>query len=245
MKTPTRIALIGDYRPEVIAHQAIPQALALAAASLKCDCEASWVATDQIESDPLDRLSVFQGIWCVPGTPYRSMNGALNAIRFAREAPRPFLGTCGGFQHLIIEYARHVLGMTEADHAETSPGAHLALITPLACPMVEKEGTVHLTPGSLAVSLCGTENRVETYHCSFGISRKWENFLFGQGLKISGTDQEGEVRVIEIPHHPFLLATLFQPERSALKGLAHPLIQGFVRAACQQDRRPQSSARIS
>ena len=132
MKTTTRIALVGDYRPEALAHQAIPKALALAGASLNCECEGSWVATDQIESDPLDRLSIFQGIWCVPATPYRSMSGALNAIRIARELPRPFLGTCGGFQHVVIEYARHVLGMTEADHAESNPAAHLAIISPLA-----------------------------------------------------------------------------------------------------------------
>lgn len=234
----TRIALIGDYNPEVIAHQAIPKSIALAATSLNCDCEASWVATDQIESDPFYRLSNFQGIWCVPATPYRNMNGALNAIRFAREAPRPFLGTCGGFQHVVLEYARHVLGMTEADHAEVNPAAHLALISPLGCPLLEKEGTVHFLQGSLALSISGTENRAETYHCSFGINRKWESFLFGHGLSIAGEDQDGEVRVIEIPNHPFFIATLFQPERSALKGESHPLIQGFVQAACLQDRRP-------
>ena len=226
-----RIALVGEYSSQVIAHQAIPTALALAAASLNCEWEASWVPTDQIESDPLDRLSAFQGIWCVPATPYRSMDGALNAIRFARELPCPFLGTCGGFQHVVIEYARHVLGMSEADHAESSPGAHLALITPLACPLVEKEGTVRLLPDSLALSLCGKENLVETYHCNFGINRKWESFLFGHGLRIAGTDQDGDVRVIELLDHPFFMATLFQPERSALKGLVHPLIRAFIRAA--------------
>ena len=232
LRSIVRIALVGEYSSQVIAHQAIPKALALAATVLNCECETTWVATDQIESDPLSQLSIFQGIWCVPATPYRSMNGALNAIRFARNARRPFLGTCGGFQHVVIEYARHVLGMTEADHAESNPAAHLALITPLACPMVEKEGTVHLLPNSLALSLCGNANLVETYHCRYGINRKWEHFLFGHGLRIAGTDQDGEVRVIEIPDHPFFMATLFQPERSALRSESHPLIQGFVRAAC-------------
>ncbi len=160
------------------------------------------------------------------------MNGALNAIRFARNGHRPFLGTCGGFQHVVIEYARHVLGMAKADHAESNPAAHLALITPLACPLVEKEGTVHLLPNSLAFSICGNENLVETYHCRFGVNRKWEHFLFGHGLQIAGRDQDEEVRVIEIPDHPFFMATLFQPERSALRSESHPLIQGFVRAAC-------------
>src|SRR5204862_344720 len=80
-----------------------------------------------------ERLSPFDAIWCVPNSPYASMEGALCAIRFARESGRPFLGTCGGFQHTIIEYARNVLGFHEADHAESNPAAALPLISRLAC----------------------------------------------------------------------------------------------------------------
>ena len=65
------------------------------------------------------------------------MDGALRAIRFARETPRPFLGTCGGFQHALIEYARSVLGWADADHAESAPGAGRAVVSPLSCALVE------------------------------------------------------------------------------------------------------------
>ena len=113
------IGLVGDYDAAVPAHQAIPRALALAAAAIGRPIVAEWVPTPEIRDE--SRVAAFDGIWCVPASPYRSMEGALCAIRFAREKSRPFLGTCGGFQHAIVEYARTVLGWSDAEHAETAP----------------------------------------------------------------------------------------------------------------------------
>lgn len=111
---PIRIALIGDYDPQVTAHQAIPVALEMAAEHSGLNVQWQWLATDDIHAEtPLHR---FDGVWCVPASPYRSMDGALLAIRFAREQRRPFLGTCGGFQHAVLEYARNVLGWSDAEH---------------------------------------------------------------------------------------------------------------------------------
>ena len=76
------------------------------------------------------------------------MDGALRAIRFAREQRVPFLGTCGGFQHAVIEYARHALGRADAGHAETTPGAERAVLGALACSLVEVSDEVRLQPGS-------------------------------------------------------------------------------------------------
>ena len=94
-------------------------------------------------------LAAFDGVWCVPASPYANTEGALNAIRVAREHRIPFLGTCGGFQHAVIEYARNVLGWTAADHAEVNPQAALALIAPLSCSLVEKTGEIRLAAESL------------------------------------------------------------------------------------------------
>jgi CTP synthase (UTP-ammonia lyase) len=104
------IALIGDYDAGITAHQAIPEALRLAAQERAVAVNFEWVPTAQITTR--QRIAEFDGLWCIPGSPYRSMEGALLAIQFARESRRPFLGTCGGFQHAVIEYARHVLGWT-------------------------------------------------------------------------------------------------------------------------------------
>jgi len=71
------------------------------------------------------RAAGFDGFWCVPASPYRDIDGALRAIRFAREQRRPFLGTCGGFQHAVLEYARNVLGWADAEHGELAPNAHV------------------------------------------------------------------------------------------------------------------------
>src|SRR5262245_39920952 len=114
-----RIGLIGDHDPAVTAHRAIPRALELAAERLGVTVETEWIPTEEIENE--ERVSAFDGLWCVPASPYRSTEGALRAIRFAREQGRPFLGTCGGFQHALLEYARDVLGWSDAEHGELSP----------------------------------------------------------------------------------------------------------------------------
>jgi CTP synthase (UTP-ammonia lyase) len=121
MTTEIRIGLIGDYDASVVAHQSIPVALQLAAKELALTIVPEWVPTEEIQD--VACVAGFDGLWCVPASPYRNMEGALRAVRFAREKRRPFLGTCGGFQHAVIEYARNVLGWTNADHAETAPDA--------------------------------------------------------------------------------------------------------------------------
>lgn len=224
------IGLVGDHDPAVLAHQAIPRALALAAASLAAEVEPRWIGTDRV-GEPAVTLGPCAGIWCVPASPYRSTEGALAAIRYARERGVPFLGTCGGFQHALIEYAQNVLGVAGAAHAELDPAAADPLIAPLTCALVEQQGTIHLVPGSRAQRLCGTDTLVEGYHCSFGLNPAHEAALAAGGLVFTGRDPAGDVRVAELPSHPFWLATLFQPERAALRGEAHPLIRGFVAAA--------------
>lgn len=89
------LALIGDYNPDVIAHQAIPVALQQAADALGLTVRTQWLETDTLNTT--SALQGFDGFWCVPASPYRDIDGALRAIRFAREQRRPFLGTCGGF----------------------------------------------------------------------------------------------------------------------------------------------------
>ena len=131
--TAIKIGLIGDYSPKVPAHVAIPKALALAANETESVVETAWLATETIAQN-IRQLSSFDALWCVPASPYASMDGALSAIPFAREHRRPFLGTCGGFQHALIEYVRNVLGYREADHAESNPEAEMPLIAPLSCP---------------------------------------------------------------------------------------------------------------
>src|SRR5262245_5535839 len=112
MTTAVRIALIGDYNPAVKAHQGIPRALTLAAEASGGSCAWDWVHTSTLLKDPSAQLAGFEGLWCVPASPYANTDGAVAAIRFARVTKRPFLGTCGGFQHALLEYAEAIWGVS-------------------------------------------------------------------------------------------------------------------------------------
>ncbi len=230
-----QIALIGDYNEAVAAHRAIPLALDLAATAVGCTVAPAWIATPDLEPGT-QPLADYGAIWCVPGSPYASMAGALNAIRYAREQGVPFLGTCGGFQHALIEYARNVLGLAEADHAESNPDAALPLIAPLTCSLAEATGEILLHAGTHVREIYGQERVTEGFNCNYGVNPDYAQLLRGGALRITATDEEGQVRVVELADHPFFIATLFQPERSALKGVVHPLISAYLQAAARVAR---------
>jgi len=229
------IALIGDRDDAVTAHRAIPKALALGAQSAGVGLQAAWVATDSIVSD--DDLAGYDGFWCVPASPYRSLEGALRAIRFARTRNKPFLGTCGGFQHAVLEYARNVLGWTDAEHAETAPDAARAVIVPLACSLVEVAEPVIFRAGTRIADAYGVPEISEGYHCRYGLGPQFREAAFADGaLRIGAVDALDDVRAIELHEHPFFIATLFQPERAALRDEMPPLVRAFVAAVAERSR---------
>jgi len=225
------IALIGDYSPEAVAHRAIPKALDLVRASSGRDFEWRWIETRELRAPARD-LSEFAGIWVTPRSPYANTTGVLEAIGWARQAGRPFLGTCGGFQHALIEYARNVAGLPAAGHAETAPDAQILLVAPLACSLVEKSGAVRFAAGSRLLAAYGAEESVEEYHCNYGLNTAYRGLLEKAGLRFTAFDVDGAVRAAELPAHPFYLGTLFQPERAALRGQPPPVAKAFVDAAC-------------
>ncbi|MFJ2486947.1 CTP synthase [Pseudomonas sp. NPDC087639] len=228
------IALIGDYDPQVTAHQAIPVALGMIAEQTGRDVQYQWLPTDQILADT--SLDHFDGFWCVPASPYKSEAGALRAIRFAREQQRPFLGTCGGFQHAVLEFSRNVLGWADAEHGETSPESERAVLTPLTCSLVETVDSIDLVPGSLIAKAYETPEIREGYRCRYGVNPQFERELFKHRLQAVGHDSAGDLRAIELRDHRFFVATLFQPERAALIGQMPPLVRAFVEA-CVVPRR--------
>jgi CTP synthase (UTP-ammonia lyase) len=154
----------------------------------------------------------------------------LEAIGWARERKLPFLGTCGGFQHALIEFGRNVAGLVGADHAETAPDAQILLVTRLACSLVEKSGAVRLVAGSRLRAAYGTDQAVEGYHCNFGLNAACRQALEKAGLRFTAFDAEGDVRGAEWPEQPFFVGTLFQPERAALRGQLPPVVRAFVEA---------------
>lgn len=223
-----KIGLVGDFDESITAHQAIPPALRRAAAHAGVRADIEWVPTAEIHSPA--RVHDFEGLWCVPGSPYRSEAGALVAIHHARVMGVPFLGTCGGFQHVLLEYARHVLGWHDAAHAETHPDAQRRLLAPLACSLVEVQAPVRLLAGSTIARAYGRTSITEGYHCRYGLNPEYAAELLGGALQATAWDETGEVRAVELDGHPFFVATLFQPERAALEERDAPLASAFVAA---------------
>jgi CTP synthase (UTP-ammonia lyase) len=223
-----RVGLVGDYDAGIRAHQAIPQALARAGAAVGAEVEARWIGSDAVDEAALAGVA---GLWCVPGSPYQDMDGALRAIRWARERGVPFLGSCGGFQHAVIEYARNVVGLAEADHAESNPTAALPLVAPLACALVGARGVVRFVAGTRLAVIYGSDEAEEGYYCSYGLNPALQARIFDGRLRVAARDVDGQVRAVELDGQRFFFATLFQPELSALAERTHPLVTAFVRAA--------------
>ncbi|MEN0106265.1 MAG: CTP synthase [Pseudomonas sp.] len=230
--TTVHIGLIGDYQPDVIAHQAIPKALALAGAAVGVHVEPQWLATETLNGHK--HLAEYHGFWAVPATPYRDMDGALFAIRYAREKQVPFFGSCGGFQHALLEYARSVLGWADAEHAETHPEGKRLVIAPLVCGLVEVSGAIELAPGSQLADAYGQQQITEGYHCRYGLNPEFAKALASGPLRITAWDDERDARGIELEGHPFFVGTLFQPERAALEGRVPPITKAFIEAVMKQ-----------
>ena len=229
---PTTIAVVGDLQPGNPTHDAIAPAVAhadaLAGRAGDGATTVEWVATDDALDLPLAALDGYAGFWIAPGSPYRSMDGALRVIRYAREADRPLLGTCAGFQHLVIELARDVLGIADAAHAENDPDATNLFVTLLSCSLVGQSMTVSFRPGTRAAALYPAPSATERYYCRFGLDPARVGELEAAGMVVSGVDQDDEPRVIELPDRRFALATLFVPQTSSSPEAPHPIVAGFV-----------------
>lgn len=224
---PALIGIIGDRAPAYPVHRATEAALA----QLPEPLDFEWVPTEEIADDPAARLAGYAGLLIAPGSPYRSMEGALAAVRYAREQGVPLLGTCGGFQHVVLEYARDVLGFADADHEESNPAAARLAVTALACSLAGQDRPVKLMPGTRAAGLYQAADTIEPFFCSYGLNPEYRELLELGGMVVSGVGDDGEVRVLELPDHPFFLATLYVPMARSTPEHPHPLVSALAAAA--------------
>ena len=132
-----------------------------------------------------------------------------------------------------MEYARNVLGITEADHAETSPETSVPLIHRLECIIVGQVRPVRVLSGTIASRAYGKDMSSEHFRCNFGLNPDYRGRIEDGELRVSGVDDNGEVRIIELVHHPFFVATLFLPQLSSVPSAPHPLITAFLRATAR------------
>ena len=248
MTDAVRIGILGDFNPQFRSHHATNDALQHAAAKLNQRVESEWIPTSaMVEAGGQKKLESFDGIWASPGSPYRSFDGMLRGIEFARRRDWPFLGTCGGFQYTWIECARNVLGIVDADSAENNSGSKNIIIYPVACAMPDRakdaprlSGTIpqiRLRPGSYLQSFYSQDVVSEEFLCNFEINPDYEWTAMEAGYAVVARGAQGEIRAIESPTHRFFIATLFQPQLSSKPDAPHPLVLAFVQAAADWGRK--------
>jgi CTP synthase (UTP-ammonia lyase) len=229
-KLKPRLALVGNRAEHVPSH---PR---LELLSPQLPVEVEWLPTQDVQDDAA--LADYDGIWVIPGSPYVSKDGALRAIRYARDNGVPYLGTCGGFQHALIEYCRNVIGLVDADDVQYDSAAATPLIVPLVCSLKGQTAPLYLAAGSRIAEIFGRDGEVEaTYHCSYGLNPDFESLIADSDLQISAYDEEKAPRAVELTDHPFFVATLFQPELSSTPENIHPLIQAFADAVVAHAQR--------
>ena len=226
------VLVIGDFDRGFAPHVATNAAIEHSAAALGLDVEVGWRATEPLDKD-LGDVTEADALWCAPGSPYRSLTGAVAALRFGRENGVPTLGTCGGCQHIIIEFARNVLGFSDAQHAEYDPYASRLFISSLACSLAGRTMAVNLTSGSRVAEMYAVARTEEQYYCNFGLNDDYRTPLENAGLLVTGVDDDGEARVLELSEHRFYVATLFVPQNRSTADQPHPLVNEFLRAAAE------------
>jgi CTP synthase (UTP-ammonia lyase) len=250
-EAPLRIGIVGDFDRGKHSHWATEAALFHAAARLGLSVEPRWVPTSSLAASGSEEgLAEFDGIWGAPGSPYLSLLGMLRAIEYARVRDRPFLGTCGGFQHALIEFTRNVLGIRDADSAEHTPDGRNIVISLVQCPLPGPAsgplmcGTdvAQVVPGTLLEQCCGSGDLRGEYFCSFETNRDFVPRWVGRGLRVAALGAEREMRAFELPQNRFFVATLFQPQLSSSFQRPHRIIEGYLRA-CSSERVHQGSAR--
>ncbi len=226
MNSIIKIGIIGDYdgRPS---HTATEAALKHSASKLEFEIEYTWLPTPTFDTT-VQELHIYDGLWSAPGSPYKSMNGALNAIQFARENNCPYLGTCGGFQHAVIEFGRNVLHSDALRDINFNPYLPNNYITALSCSLVGQARNISLDKTWGLYHIYGCAKITEKYNCSFGLNKDFQKILTEHGFKVVGYDENDEARIMTIENHPFFIATLFQPQLSSTLENPHPLINEYL-----------------
>jgi CTP synthase (UTP-ammonia lyase) len=221
------VAALGDRNPAVVTHREADAAIALAPAGV----DIAWVSSSGA------RVEGFDGIWVMPGTPYRDEAAVMAAIRFAREEGVPILGTCGGFQQMAVELARNVAGIEDAGHTETEPGSPEPVIHGLGCSLVGEERTVTPVAGTRFASIRGTDPFAGFHYCNYGLNERYLPRLEEAGMVAAARADDAGIEAFELPGHPFYLATLFQPQMgSSSASELSPILAAFLDAAVERSR---------
>ena len=231
-----RIAVIGDYNPNEESHRLIMESIKDVEAEIQGELEAQWIMSDALDVSA-EHLKRFDGFWFSPGSPYRNADSVLSAIQYARENKVPALGTCAGFQHMVIEFARNVLGLPHADSEENDPECADAVIGKLSCTLVRKKEQLEiLDSGSLLARTAGGQGFIGEYRCNYGFNEAYRSAFQNSNLISAIVESEnGYFRGFELKGHPFFVGTLFIPQLDFRGNGPYRIIQAFVKAVQNQN----------
>lgn len=220
------LLILGENNPAWETHAATNAAIMHSGDSLAHTIKAEWCSTATITRRQMQAAG---GFWMATGAPYSSMDAALEVIRYARQHHVPCLGTCQGFQHIMLEYAQSHLGIAHPGHAEYDRNHATPFITELACSLQGSESEIEIMADSVAFAAYGQRRTTERFYCRYGINDSFRTDIGGGGLRVSGIDPLGEIRIVEYPDHPFMVGTLFVPQARSHAENPHPLVTAFIR----------------
>jgi CTP synthase len=236
------IALIGKYVELKDSYKSIAESFIHAGAANEVAVDIRWIHSEELTvRNVMDKLHGIDAVLVAPGFGSRGIDGKLEAIRFARENNIPFFGICLGMQMATVEFARHVLGLTDADSSEMKEYTTNPVISLMAeqKTVINKGGTMRLgsypcrlNKNSLAYKAYGQDLVEERHRHRFEFNNDYKEVFEKAGFRATGINPEsGLVEIIEIDNHPYFLAAQFHPEYKSTVMNPHPLFVSFVKAA--------------
>lgn len=247
-KETLKIGLVGKYTRLFDAYLSVTEALKHAGYANRCKVNTTLISAEKLlNKDVSEILSHYSGILVPGGFGIRGIEGKIDAIKYVRKNKIPFLGICLGMQCAVIEFARNVVGLANANSSEFNPKTPHPVIDllPEQKYIKEKGGTMRLgvypcklTPDTKAFSAYKKELIYERHRHRYEFNNEYLDILIKSGLIISGKSPDGKlVEMIELKDHPWFIAEQFHPEFKSRPNRAHPLFIGFIKASLEHERR--------
>lgn len=243
-KSIVRIGLIGKYLELQDAYKSILEAFVHAGSVNECQVQIINVHSEYVtEENVEEKLVGLNGLLVAPGFGLRGVEGKISAVKYARENGLPFFGICLGMQMAVIEFARNVLGLTEANSTEMDENTKEPVIDLMEAQkkITNKGGTMRLgaypcriTPGTLAHKIYDTELISERHRHRWEFNNQYLEAITNAGLVASGKNEETNlVEIIELRSHPFFIGVQYHPELKSTVENPHPVFVDFIRAAVE------------
>ena len=247
-KTEITIGLIGKYVELQDSYKSILESFIHAGAENEVRVNIESVHSEYINSDNVDvKLGHLDGILVAPGFGERGIEGKIDAVKYVRENNIPFLGICLGMQMAVIEFARNVLGITDADSTEMNPNTKNPVIDLMEeqKTITDKGGTMRLGAwacdlkrGSKVWEIYKSENIKERHRHRYEFNSDYKGQMEEAGMLATGLNPDtGLVEIIEIPSHPWFVGVQYHPEYKSTVANPHPLFVAFVKAALNQNKK--------